>query len=456
MSIPPPRHSAFETAVTHSSPVAQRHFRRNWLAFYGDHVFFSLGLVFASTSTVLPAFAATLTQNKILVGAVTAVWAGGWLLPQMFAAPFISQRRRKYPAMIIGQAIGRPVILLFAVWVLAGGTRFPGLTLFLLLATLAWFVVTDAVVALAWFDLLGKSMAPHTRGRLMGIGQLTSGVLAIGAGALIQYLLGPRGPGYPVNFGLIFALAALVFGLSFAACAFNVEPPEPVSEISPTLRGYLPQLARLWRADRAFGHVTIVRLLTGAGTLATAFYVVYATDIMQLPAASVGLFAGAATVGGALSGAGLGLVADRAGSHRVIQISASLQFLVPLLALVCHLRLFGAATPLVYPLLYVLLGAVEASVMLGFFNFVLEIAPPGQRPIYIGLTNTLSGLLVVMPLAGGWVLQATSYPVLFTLTASVTLIGALVALRLPNPRHKSALGPSGEPASGPLITSAVD
>jgi hypothetical protein len=107
---------------------------------------------------------------------------------------------------------------------------------------------------------------------------------------------------------------------------------------------------------------------------------------------------------------------------------------VPGLALLCHLGIFGSATGVIYPLLFGLLGAFEASVMLGFFNFVLEIAPAGQRPIYIGLTNTISGLLIVMPLAGGWVLQATSFPVLFALTAAVTLAGVIVALRLPNPR----------------------
>jgi MFS family permease len=419
---------------THASPVAQRHFRRNWWAFLGDQVFFGLGLIFASTSTVLPAFAATLTESKVLIGAVSAIWAGGWLLPQMFAAPYISRAPRKYPIMVIGQIIGRPIIPLFALWVLAGGARYPELTLGLLLFTLAFFVLTDSIVALAWFDLLGKSLAPNTRGRLIGIGQIATGLLAIGAGALIQHLLGPNGPGYPLNYGYIFALAAVAFSLSFAACVFNVEPPEPVSDERPTLRGYVPQLLALLRRDRLFRRVTLARLLTGGGALATAFYVVFATDVLRLPPASIGLFAGATTIGSALAGALLGLVADRAGSHRVIQVAALCAFLIPFLALLCHWRVFGEATPVVYPALYVLLGLVEGSVMLGFFNFVLEIAPAGQRPIYIGLTNTLSGLLVVMPLLGGWVLEAASFPVLFALTALVTLAGLAAALRLPNPR----------------------
>jgi MFS family permease len=72
--------------------------------------------------------------------------------------------------------------------------------------------------------------------------------------------------------------------------------------------------------------------------------------------------------------------------------------------------------------------------MLGFLSFILEISPPGQRPTYMGLTNTLTGALVLMPVLGGFVLQRTSYPVLFAAAAGGTLAAALLALRLPNPR----------------------
>src|ERR1041384_7230913 len=143
--------------MTHQSTIATQHLRRNWLAFFGDYVFFGLGVTFASTSTTLPAFAAALTDNKILIGAVSSVWLGGWLLPQVFVANFLSNKPRKYPILIRAALIGRPIFPLFALWVLLGGTRFSALTLFLFLFTIAFFTMWDAVAALAWFDLMGKS-----------------------------------------------------------------------------------------------------------------------------------------------------------------------------------------------------------------------------------------------------------------------------------------------------------
>ncbi len=80
-------------------------------------------------------------------------------------------------------------------------------------------------------------------------------------------------------------------------------------------------------------------------------------------------------------------------------------------------------TTTIYAWVFFMMGAVASSTMLGFFNYVMEIAPATQRPIYIGLFNTVGGALVVLPTLGGWLLQATSYGVLFALTA-VTLVAA--------------------------------
>ena len=436
--------------MTHNHPIARRHLRRNWIAFFGDYIFFGIGLTFASTSTILPAFAAALTDNKILIGATSAIWTGGWLLPQIFAARWLSDKPRKWPIMFWGELIGRPIFILFVLWLLITGARYPTLTLIFFFITITYFVMTDAVVALAWFDMMGKALAPETRGRMIGIGQVVTGLAALGAGALIRYAFSDSGPIFPYNFALILGLASAAFTISQISCALIVEPPEAVADVRPTIREYLPQLILMLRDDQAFRRVTLVRLLAGLGTLASTFYVLYATQVLNLPPSSIGLFAGAATVGTALAGILLGFVADRVGTHRVVQIISWCQFAVPVLALLFHLGVFGSATGILFPILYVLLGIFDGSVLLGFLNYVLEISPPGQRPTYMGLTNTLSGLLVLVPLAGGWVLEHASYPLLFSLAAVGTLAGAVLALGLPSPKRPAPEAVDVAPATPEL------
>ena len=81
------------------------------------------------------------------------------------------------------------------------------------------------------------------------------------------------------------------------------------------------------------------------------------------------------------------------------------------------------------------IGALNSSMMPGFINFVLELAPPEERATYIALTNTLCGVLLVAPFLGGWLLQATSYPVLFAVTAVGIALGLVLTFRLEEPRQ---------------------
>lgn len=415
-----------------------RHRRRNWLAFGGDYVAFGLGITFASISTTLPAFAATLTDNKVLIGAVPAVWVGGWLLPQLFAANYLSNKLRKYPVVMIGATIGRVSFPIFVAWLFLGGTAYPQLTLALLLVMLLYFASIDAVVALAWFDLFGKAMSPAERGRLTGICQALSGVLALGAGVWIQHLLGPQGPAYPANYATVFGLASIFFILSAAACGLIVEVREDVPEQRAALRDFLPHVAGLLRTDAAFSRVTLVRLLTGLGGLATPFYVVYAGEHLGLPPGSIGGFAAAGTVGVALAGLLFGPLAERAGSHRVVQVTSWVGLATPGLALAFQAGAFRSHEALVYPLLYVLMGLVEGSFILGFFNYILDIAPPGKRPVYVGLNNTLAGILVFVPPLGGFVLEHASYSVLFILAAAGVFVGCLLSMRMTRAPREAA------------------
>jgi len=68
--------------------------------------------------------------------------------------------------------------------------------------------------------------------------------------------------------------------------------------------------------------------------------------------------------------------------------------------------------------------------MLGFVDYTLHIAPEGMRAAYIGFSNTVMGVMMALPALGGWLLEATSYPVLFAVTASFAAASVLVSLQL--------------------------
>jgi MFS family permease len=85
-----------------------------------------------------------------------------------------------------------------------------------------------------------------------------------------------------------------------------------------------------------------------------------------------------------------------------------------------------------YPLVFFLLGVSLATVNWSYTHYILDIAPPKDRASYVGLANTLGGLLVLAPVLGGALLDATSYGVLFGVTLAFALAALAVSARLPD------------------------
>jgi MFS family permease len=420
MTIPPSHH-------------APRNPSRNYYAFFGDYIGFSLAMAFASSTTVLPDLVGRLTSSELAVGLLATVTNGAWLLPQLVYANWLTNKRRKKPFYMLASIIGRPLYLLYAIALALGLHRQPVLALLVLYGVQALFFGTDALATVAWFDVLGKAIPEARRGRLIGRAQLIGGLASAGAGVLIAFLFGANGLPYPQNYAAVLGISSLCLLLSMASWSFVVEPDEPVEEHRPRWRDYIVQLSDILHRDRAFARLILVRLLAGLDGLATSFYIIFATRELGLPSTAVGLFTTAQIVGKILASVGLGALAERTGSHRVVQVATAVGLTAPLASLA--LLLTGVqeslATGAVFAWVFAAMGTTISAGMLGYMNYVMALAPTGQRPAYIGLFNTISGVLIVVPTLGGWLLQTTSYTLLFALTAGMLTLGHILSWSLP-------------------------
>ena len=77
-------------------------------------------------------------------------------------------------------------------------------------------------------------------------------------------------------------------------------------------------------------------------------------------------------------------------------------------------------------------------------NYLMEIAPARRRPLYIGLSTTFDGILVlIIPAIGGAMIDAVNgatsarvpgYTVTFFIACIITMTSASMAARLREPR----------------------
>jgi MFS family permease len=422
--------------MTRPSIEAPPHYRRNFAAFTVDYVFFSIALAFASPSSMLPAFVRQFTDSAPVIGLVSTIFNGCWLLPQVIIAQVVGRRMHKKPFLLIG-ATGRIAFWIIAMGLWLGLGQHPSRMLILFFVCLGAFAVTDTLASVAWFDMMARAIPLKRRGQLMGIAQVISGLGGLGVGVAITVILSsPRFP-FPNNYALIFTLASLALVPTVIAAALLREVPAGDAGSNGKRWGHNGWLSPL-RQDPAFRRLMVSQVLVGMISLATPFYVVHATDALNLSQAIVGSFVGAQQVAGVASGVLLGLLSARRGPSPTIRVGSAVAIIGPLFALVAHIA-GDSVLSHAYPLVYVTLGVYSSSNMLGFYNYMMEIAPEDMRPTYIGLGNTIMGVLTLAPTVGGWVLESTSYTVLFAITAVSVFAGFLLALRL-GPAEQNTFG----------------
>ena len=414
-----------------SEILVMRSLQRNTTASMIDSGGFGAALGFIGYSTVLPTMALALTKSEPYVGLLTTLWSGMWLLPQLPAGRRLAGRPYNKPALVKAAFFSRIALMAMALALLL--TLNPVVLAVLLPITIIIFRGLDAVAAVAWFDVISKMFPPHIRGKILGWTQSSAFTAQFVSAFVVAWALGVSGPAFPYNYALLMGLAALCVMVSWVALTFFIEPrSEAVSNPLANLR-LRDHVGHILKTDRAFRLNAIGRLLIGGIGFAIPFYVVQATQVLDVPADTIGLFLIAQTIGGITSSLILGPISQKRGSHIVIRITMLLALIPPLTALLLYFFAQDNATlaTIGTALIFVALGATDGSFLLGFLQHILDIAPPGQRTAYTGLSNTIGGLTVIAPTIGGLLLQATSFPVLFIVTMLAPLAGLLVVLRIP-------------------------
>jgi MFS family permease len=416
--------SAFEATV-------ERHYRHNFIVNALDSTFFWCGASFIASSTILPLFVSHLTDNRLLLGLIPTIAAGGWLLPQIFTANWVQRLpRKKVLPMYVGLFSERlPVFLMALVAGFAG--RAPNVILVAFFMLFAWHTLGAGAIAVAWQDMIAKIIPADRRGRFFGLanfGGTATGVLGAGVAAwLLDRYHFPRG------YALCFATGAVLIFISWFFLLLTREPAQASQTPPISQREYWRRLPSVLRADPNFGRYLLSQIVVALGGMAGGFVAVYAVQRWDLPDSQAGNLTAAMLVGQALSNLVFGALADRQGHKRVLELSTLAGASAVGLASV-------APAPIWFYVVFALNGAALAGFMLSGLVIAFEFSPPDMRPTYIGLNNTAYGVVAsVGPILGGWLAGRVGYQVLFAMACVIGLVGfALLHWSVREPRHARA------------------
>jgi len=417
------------------------HYNRNALAFIADYACFLFAMGFIGTGTVMPALIAMLTpRSEIYVGLLNGLVSGLWLLPQLAIAGAVTRLPYKKPFVVLSAVISRPVMLLTAVVVQFYGRSQPTFALLTILVSFSIFFIGDAIASVPWFDILSRTIPAQRRGRVLGAAQVVGGILGIAAGLGVRFTLGPNGPwAFPTSYAALFVISSLAMvGSTIALICLREPAPSVVDRSVPTAREVLAMLPRILVRDRPFLQLNITRLLYGFGSMASAFYVLYATRHQGFGVETTGLFVSAQVIGALASGLLMGAIQDRLGPLVHMRLTIVLSALPPLLALAAGplFASLGARVLPLYILLYFFLGLSSGAMSWPFFNWIMEYVAEAWRPLYIGMLNTLGAIIMLAPALGGWIASTLSYNAVFALSLAFACAAILTSLLLLDTRKQ--------------------
>ena len=418
--------------------TARRHLRRNFSFGVLNGVFFNLYSALLDPSLVLSWFVSQLTTSNFLIGLIVPIQNGGWFLPQLVMSSYLQRRQRKLPfyARMAGVRAVIWGLMTLAIFLIEDPTVL--LVVFFTLLTAS--SLGAGLSGLCFVDFVAKAIPPTRRGAFFAWRLFLGGLLALGGSLLVRYILDERrGFAFPDNYAILFLLSFFALCAGLGSFVLVVEPLEPVNEERISLARQVRRALDLPRRDKNFRRFLTMRLLLMGAEIAAPFYIVYAKQALSVPVSMVGVYLTGTTLASFASNLLWGRISDRRGNKLLLALSNSLGLFIPLtaLAIVPLANLWPGLrelAPGLFALVFVLSGGFKSGSMIGNMNFLLEIAPADNRPLYIGFTNTIMGIALLATSVGGLIVDLVGFTVLFSLALAFYALALLSTLRLQEPR----------------------
>lgn len=372
--------------------------------------FFGLGIGFASFSTILPLFVSTMTDSAILIGLIPAIHGACWMLPQVFTAERVRRQKRFKPGVLLLTSQERIPFLGLALvaWLAADlGNRWALVLVFMLIT---WQSLGAGFTATGWQSLIAKIIPADRRGTFFGAqaaaANLLASVSAILAGQILERLSSP------LDFILCFVLCFAAMVVSWFILALTREPESAIEDPHKSAHSYWSELGAILRRDGNFRRFLAARSISQIGTMAFAFYIVYAVRIYGISEAQAGVLTGVLMTTQIIANPLMGWIGDRWSRRKLIgagMVAAASSALIA----------WWAPSAAWFYLVVVLAGIATVSVWTIGIAFTLEFGREAERPVYIGLANSLvAPATILAPFLAGWLADLAGYSLTFAASAA--------------------------------------
>ena len=177
----------------------EKNFRWNFSVNLLDISFITLAFSLISRETITPLLVSQLTDSKIAVGFVPAIFSISFYLPQLFAANHAEGLVRKLPfVMFVGGILERVPYVFAGIAILLFAESAPTVALLCIYLVIGLGAFGAGVATPAWFTMIGKVLPVNRRGIFFGVSEGLGTLMGIIGAYFVGIILDQMG--YPQNF----------------------------------------------------------------------------------------------------------------------------------------------------------------------------------------------------------------------------------------------------------------
>jgi len=406
----------------------RRNLKYNFTVGLFDGGFFGFALGFGSFVTILPLFVSQLTDSALLIGLIPAIHNVGWQLPQLFTASWVSRMSRYKPAVLWLTILERAPFLGLATvaWFLPGLDK--ELALAITFGILIWQGLGGGLTANPWTSMISKIIPSDVRGTFFGFQSAAANALASLSAVLAGFILGRFDS--PLDFALCFLMTGAAMAVGWIFLALTREAPTPASTVPRTAAESRTRAWKIFRRDRLFRRFLLVRVLGQFATMGFSFYIVYAVREFNLDEWNAGVMTGIYMFSQILANPLMGWMGDRWSHRRVMVFGAAAAIASSLLAWQAE------SLAWFYPV-FILAAIAVVSIWTIGTAMTTEFGTAAERPLYIGMANTLiAPATILAPIFGGLLADFIGYDATFLATAAGGMTATLVMLSIDEKRPR--------------------
>lgn len=396
--------------------------KRVYMIFIWHGAFLAMTMSMLDFNTVFPALIYNLTESKIIFGILYSIMLGTPFIFNIILSNFMNVHKYKKKILLLGIYLRSFSFLGMAVFTYFFGKQFPVLVVGSFFLWIFLFSISGGFAGMAYSDIVGKLVKKGKRGKLFASRQLAMSIASFLGGMIVMNVFTFGKITFPYNYTITLIIGFVGLLIASIAFWFIKEPPSIIKdEKKEPFKLYIKKIPSILKRDADFTRFIIIENISSFSLMILPFYMLYAKDTFIIDETYVGRYLIFQTVGAILSNLLWGMVSGKWGSKMVVKICVLIGASVPIIALI--VSKFG---PYYYAIVFFLIGFLFSGRAIGFESYLLDIVPPENRIVYLGIRGTMNFLKVLLPILGGIFISFMGYQLTFIIVTLAMFVAFLL------------------------------